>query len=794
MKREKSDYIVPQAALNRLLNARRSLQPVYIYGMASYGKTELIRQFFSGKTFFYFSPLSEESEPLEDFESHINPHRKMPLAVVFDDLQSVSDEQNRKRIFEIADRADVWPIFIARAPLLDWLVPYYTQNNFVVIDENDLSITIEQVREFFFEKKIHISNMSIDKLQEFIVGNPYALKIAANRLQNNPDVKSLIPYLKEVFTKFTINYAIKNWPEDFKAFFVSISIVDSFTLELAEFITGNPFVRSYIEKARSIANFIFKNDDEYRIRPIPLEGFRHQAEVSLGSKKIKEISQKAAEWYEEHEELEKAMALYSKIGCKQKIKDLLIKNSSQNPSNGQYLGLSRYYFELSEAEIEENVILMSGMSMICSMLFKTELSEYWYEKLKAKIPLLEGEEKNEAKRRIAYLDIALPHRGSTTVLDSIKSFGVLLTTKGLKLPEFSVTSNLPSAMNGGKDFCDWTLKDRAIAKKYGNLIALALGKNGKPIVNLALAESFWEKAGDNAEILSLLSRGQLETELIGNLEMGFVAAGLFIRFYLMTGQLETAMLQYNAFERKCRDLKCTKLIPNLLALQCRIDLYRDDLVAADLWLKKYAPDENREIFALLRFQYMTKIRCYIAQGRLDEAFSLKEKMKWYAENYHRTFISIECDVLGAIINFRQESEWKGILMKALSVASKYQFVRIISDEGNAIVPLLLKIKDDIEKNPEINKTWFSKVLRESQKAGRLYSKYCSSPTAIPANFSETARQILRLQLQGLSTDEISKTLDMKFETVRYHIKQNYKKLDVKSKSRAIVVAKELNLI
>ena len=233
-----------------------------------------------------------------------------------------------------------------------------------------------------------------------------------------------------------------------------------------------------------------------------------------------------------------------------------------------------------------------------------------------------------------------------------------MTTKGLKLPEFSVTSNLPSAMNGGKDFCDWSLKDRAIAKKYGNLIALVLGKNGKPIVNLALAESFWEKAGDNEEILSLLSRGQLESDLNDNLEMGFVASGLFIRFYLMTGQLDIALLQYTAFERKCRDFKCTKFFPNLLALQCRIDLYRDDSASTDMWLKNSAPDENKEIFALFRLQYMTKIRCYIAKNRLSEAFSLKEKMKWYAENYHRTYISIECDVLGAIINYRLDSEWK----------------------------------------------------------------------------------------------------------------------------------------
>jgi len=794
MRREKSDYIVPNKALARLLDARRSAQPVYIYGMTSYGKTELIRQFFFGKTYVYYSPVSEQSESLDGFESHINPSRKMPLPVVFDDLQFLSDVEKQNKIFEIAERSDVWPIFIARAPLLGWLVPYYTQKNFIVIDENDLSMTTEQIREYFYENKIYFSNENIDKLQNFILGNPYALRVAKNCLENNPDPQNLFPTLKEIFSKFMLNSVTKNWSEEVRNFFISISIVDSFTLELASYITETSLATNYIEKARDISNFIIKEENEYRIRPIPLEGFRYQARLFWGIEKINELSKKAAEWYEKNGEFDKAIELYYKIGCKEGLKVILLKNSSQNPSNGQYLNLSRYYFKLDEADIEESVILMSGMSMVCSMLFKTDLSEYWYDKLKEKSKILKGTEKTEASRRLAYLDIALPHRGSETVLGSIRSLATLLTTKGFVLPEFSVTSNLPSLMNGGKDFCDWTLKDREIAKKFGKIVSLALGKTGKPIVNLALAESFYEKNGEDLEILSLLSRGQLEAELNNNIEMGFVATALFIRFYLMSGQMKTAMLQLMAFEQRCKDMNCTKLLPNMRALQCRIDLYRDDSLATDLWLKNYAPDENKEIFAMLRFQYMTKIRCYIAKGRLNEAFSLKEKMKWYAENYHRKYISIECDILSSIIKYRQGEEWKSDLINALTAASHYQFVRIFSEEGSAVTPLLLRIKQEIDDIPEINKSFFLKVLRESQKISGMYSKYCAPPAASPNNFSETARQILRLQVQGLSVEDISKNLEMKAETVRYHIKQNYKKLGVNSKTKAIIAAKELYLI
>ena len=34
-----------------------------------------------------------------------------------------------------------------------------------------------------------------------------------------------------------------------------------------------------------------------------------------------------------------------------------------------------------------------------------------------------------------------------------------MTDKKMVMPSFSVTSTLPSIMNGGKDFCDWSKQD-----------------------------------------------------------------------------------------------------------------------------------------------------------------------------------------------------------------------------------------------------------------------------------------------------------------------------------------------
>lgn len=99
----------------------------------------------------------------------------------------------------------------------------------------------------------------------------------------------------------------------------------------------------------------------------------------------------------------------------------------------------------------------------------------------------------EALSRLSYLDIALPHRGSRDVLAVMKNIPALLLDKGNHLPEFSVTSNLPSTMNGGKDFCHWSPEDAKLARTVGPLAERVLGRYGKGFIKAALGESYYEK-------------------------------------------------------------------------------------------------------------------------------------------------------------------------------------------------------------------------------------------------------------------------------------------------------------
>lgn len=129
--------------------------------------------------------------------------------------------------------------------------------------------------------------------------------------------------------------------------------------------------------------------------------------------------------------------------------------------------------------------------------------------------------KKEALSRLLYLKISLPHTGTANMIDLLKNADLLIHNKKVVLPELSVTSNLPSMMNGGKDFCEWSKRDTELALTIGKSVEFVLEKYGKGLVYLALAESYLEKGKDIFEIFSKAEKGRMDAERGGDAGTGF---------------------------------------------------------------------------------------------------------------------------------------------------------------------------------------------------------------------------------------------------------------------------------
>ena len=763
------NYIAPASALKKLKKARNLSQTVYLYGATGYGKTELVRQYLSGRRYTYLSceelPWEDGALPSEE------PGRQNRRIVVIDNLHRLKSEELRQEILALEEREDIWLILVSRSPLPAWLMPRHIKSVFVVVSEDDLRMGRDEITAYLDARGVVYTEEDIQYLQNTAEGNAYVLHHVALRMKEGqspgPELRTEI---REAFASYLENVVL-----------------------VAEMISGNLHVTALLEQAAEAGNFIFQEDGTYRLRPVLIDALRNRTLKVYGTERVKDLKYNAALYYEMHDEVVPALRLFEECGKTERIKNLLIRNARMNPGNGHYYELRRYYFNMDEREIEDSPVLMAGMSMLHSMLMDDEKSEYWYEKLKAFATNAKGGVRREALSRLAYLDIGLPHRGSRDVLEIIKNIPALLFDKGNRLPEFSVTSNLPSTMNGGKDFCHWSPDDTKLAKTVGPLVERVLGSYGKGLVKAALGESYYEKGEDNYEVMSLLTRAQVEAGQGGTMEIAFAAVGVRVRLALLQGDSPAARELLASFEQSVRENRAVQLLPNIQALRCRLALYEGDMDIVERWMKT-APDEDREFCVLERYRYLTKVRCYLANGEYTKAQALLEKLRYYAEQTGRPYVRMETGLLSAITKERVGGPWQEELATVLKEAERYRFLRLITEEGAAVWPLFQREKKALQEAGTLNKDWLRRLLAEAEEVARRYPLYLKKRAAVAADFKGVALTILRLQADGLSVNRIAQRLDLKPDNVKYHIKENYRKLNVDNKTDALLAARSLGIL
>ena len=786
------NYIAPAAALKKLKKARSLPQTVYLYGATGYGKTELVRQYLSGRRYTYLSceelPWEDGALPAEE------PGRQNRRVVVIDDLHRLKSEELRREIIALEEREDIWLILISRSPLPAWLMPQHIKSVFVVISEKDLRMGRSEIAAYLEARGIAYTEEDMRLLEVTAEGNAYVLHHVALRMREGLSPgPELYAEIWDAFAVYLENVVLVRWDSDLLEFLMQVSVVDEFTLELAEMISGNLHVTALLEQAAEAGNFMTQEDGVYRLRPVLIQALRNRALKIYGRERVEDLKYNAALCYEMHDEVVPALKLFEECGKTERIKNLLIRNARMNPGNGHYYELRRYYFNLDEREIADSPVLMAGMSMLCSMLMDGEKSEYWYEKLKAYAANAKGGIRREAQSRLCYLDIGLPHRGSRDVLAVMKNIPALLFDKGNQLPEFSVTSNLPSTMNGGKDFCHWSPDDTMLAKTVGPLVERVLGRYGKGLVKAALGESYYEKGGDNYKVMTLLTRAQMETERGGTMEIAFSAVGIRIRLALFQGDIQAARELLASFEQSAKENRALQLLPNIQALRCRLALYEGNMDAVERWMKT-TPDEDIEFCSLERYRYLTKVRCYLANGEYTKAQALLEKLRYYAEQTNRPYVRMETGLLSAVTKERAGGPWQEELTTVLREAESYRFLRLITEEGAAVWPLLQQEKKALQSAGTLDKDWLRRVLDEAAEVSRRYPLYLKKRAAAAADFSGTALTILRLQADGLSLNQIAGKLDMKPFSVSYHIQENYRKLNVSRKADALLAARSMGIL
>jgi len=229
------------------------------------------------------------------------------------------------------------------------------------------------------------------------------------------------------------------------------------------------------------------------------------------------------------------------------------------------------------------------------------------------------------------------------------------------------------------------------------------------------------------------------------------------------------------------------------AFKVRIFLKQGQFAKAQAWASQFSVDD--ELSYLHEFEHVTFARVLIAEYQarktksLQDALQLLERLLQAAEDGKRTGSVIEILILQALAMHVLGNTPKALasLQHALTLAEPEGYIRIFN-EGKPLTELLLKLNDTLEN--AVQKNYLQKIL--SVIDAPIHRQSNSQSLIDP--LSERELEVLRLVAQGLSNTAISEKLFLSLSTIKGHNLRIFNKLLVKSRTEAIVRARELGLL
>ena len=729
-----------------------------------------------------------------DLDCAIPPSEQDWDILLIDDLQLMQEEAGQQALCElIRSSPERRFVLLSRGVPPGCLTAFQYTGLMTVLEADDLLFDADDVRRLFQLSGVNVTDSEIDGILKESVGYPLGVAITARCMSpDKPWTPELVARVfHEVFLYFeTAIYRRFDLPV--RRFLLELAPFESFDLEMARMVSGDPRAGERLDWLLRYTTML-RYDDCQRFHF--WSGFRAflrwEMDREYTEEKRKALFSRGGLYYELKEDYAHALECYTSGGDHSKVSELLVRNAELHPGMGHYAEMEKYYRSLPEAEILASPSLMQGMSMLCALVMDYEGSERWYGELQKFVEHCDRQDAagKQARGRLAWLDISLPQRGVKGLTETIPAVFRLLTNKEVALPSFSVTSALPSIMNGGKDFSEWSKKDDLLYKTLRIPVEAVLGRDGVCLADCAIAESKFEKGADvTGRMLSLLPQLN-EVRNQGTPDMEFAISGLLARSQLANGQAMDARRTIEVLHECFVESGLTRFLPNMDAMLCRIDMHTGDLDAADAWYREKAPREPTHLNVMRRYQYLTQAMVELEDGRPDTVQLTLAPLEPYVQNCARIIDGIHLNVLTAIALRRKKDErWRERLTAALDAATEYRFIRTVSVYGTAVLPLLEALDWDGDK------AWRKRLMAAVRTQAAFYPHFLE-PSLVPGEeLTPTELQVLHLLCADKSNAEIAQIMDVKLPTVKTHVSHILDKLDVKRRAEARTAAKKLRLI
>ena len=282
---------------------------------------------------------------------------------------------------------------------------------------------------------------------------------------------------------------------------------------------------------------------------------------------------------------------------------------------------------------------------------------------------------------------------------------------------------------------------------------------------------------------------------------GYIALS---RVKLAQGEENAALDRILKAQQLAQRHNITLVVAKLAAHQARLWLVQGNLAAAVRWAQGSTLSVDDELSFQREFEHATLARVLIAQDKPGEALRFLERLLGAAEADERVgsligILALEALALQAAGDV---AEAVNALAGALSLAEPEGYVRTFVDEGAPMAALLLRVLETQKEGrltttlANISPEYISKLLAaidgKTAPPTRMSPRRTAGSLVEP--LSERELEVLRLIASGASNRDIARKLFVSLATVKTHINNTYRKLEVHTRTQALARATELKLL
>jgi LuxR family maltose regulon positive regulatory protein len=234
----------------------------------------------------------------------------------------------------------------------------------------------------------------------------------------------------------------------------------------------------------------------------------------------------------------------------------------------------------------------------------------------------------------------------------------------------------------------------------------------------------------------------------------------------------------------------------------RILLAQGDVRAARRWVAAWSVSLDGEPVLWRAPEYLALARVAVADGRPEAVRPLLRSLQAIAAAGGCRGLEAEvCLVLAhAHLAAHDAAAARASVHAALQVTMPEEFVRLFADEGQPIITLLEQIGGELTRGQFADAPYRAYVPHLLAMVPPQPAAPAPEPlptlTAPPPVEPLTERQveILRLMARGCSNQEIAGELFLGVSTVKWHLLHIFGKLQVKNRTQAVALARQLGLI